>query len=519
MNYVLQCSSNQAFQGILMRAVQLRLISKSTHKAIEKELAVNTCDSQGGICAFYGTGNSSRMAISALGLVHPCVEFLLGPPTQEEVRKTTKGLFSMLQKPEFSVSNILAKNIENTVRVHCCTGGSTNLVKHLVAAMIYAGYNFNLFDYQRIRNAFPIPDLFDYSATDGRDIYTLAQHCRAGKVRGVESILKALADNEVPVSLMSPTVTGTTWKSRMELKKGLDPAEVKDNPVILAHPRRAVSGIDVLRSNFFESAVLKVSGFSEEQIREFDEKVFYVMYYESEDEANRGLVDANISNALKQQKSLSKEAILAMAATNRTEDDPSLEDIRTLNRSKLFDLMIDCNLFKVAVVISGQGPEAFGMPEMFTPMQHINSNQQLRKMAIFLSDGRFSGVTWGAAIGHITPEAMKGGNLLYLKTGDMLRLQLGLKRVEMLDPQMVRNGRLVAYTGSLDRERYVLGAQRLQRMEKRREMISPTNRLENVTDASRGVVPDRVAKQATKRHSSHGTSYRIRNTRRQPETG
>jgi dihydroxyacid dehydratase/phosphogluconate dehydratase len=330
----------------------------------------------------------------------------------------------------------------------------------------------------------------------------------------VESILAALGENEVPVSLMSPTVTGTTWKARMEVKKGLDPAGVRDNPVILSRPRRGVSGIDVLRSNFFESAVLKVSGFSDEQIREFDEKAFYVMYYESEDEANRGLVDANISSSLKQQKSLSKEAILAMAATNRTENDPPIEEIRTLNRSRLFDLMIDCNLFKVAVVISGQGPEAFGMPEMFTPMQHINSNQQLRKMAIFLSDGRFSGVTWGAAIGHITPEAIKGGHLLYLKTGDMLRLQLCLKRVELLDPQMVRNGRLVAYTGSLDRERYVLGAQRLQRMEKRREVISPTNRLENVTDASRGVVPERIAKQATKRHSSHGTSYRIRNTRR-----
>jgi dihydroxyacid dehydratase/phosphogluconate dehydratase len=518
LEYILQCSSNQAFQGILARAAQVRLISKADHKRIEKELAINTCDSKGGICAFNGTGNSSRLAVSALGLVHPAVELLMEPPTQEEARVVTKALFSVLTQPESSVGNLVSKNVENAVRVHCSTGGSTNLVKHMVSCMIYAGYNFDLWDYQRIRNSHPVPDLFDYSLTEGRDIFALAEQCCSGKIRGVETLLKSLADNGVPIALNAPTMTGTTWKARMANTKGLDASGVKKNPIILSTPKRSVSGIDVLRGNFFESAVIKMSGFSDEQMTEFDEKVFYVLYYESEDEANKGLIDARLVDSLKQQKSLSKEALLAMASSNRTPTAPSLEEIRGLNRSNLFDMMIEHNLFKVAVVISGQGPEAFGMPEMFTPMHHINSNQSLRKMAILLSDGRFSGVTWGAAIGHIAPEAIKGGNLLYLKTGDMLRLQLNLKRVELLNPQKIRNGHLEAYTGTLDRDRYVLGAQRMQRMEKRKESISPTNRLENMTDASQGVVPERIARQATRRHSSHGTSYRIRNTRRQPET-
>ena len=475
------------------------MISKTDHKRIERDLAINTCDTKGGICAFNGTGNSSRLALSAIGAIHPSVELLLEPPTQEEARAVTKGLFSILQKPEFSISNILAKNIENAVRVHCCTGGSTNLVKHLVSSMLYAGYNFDLWDYQRIRNAHPVPDLFDYSLTEGRDIHTLAKQCCDGKVRGVESLLKALGDNEVPVTLNAPTVTGSTWKTRMSKPRGLDPAGVKKNPIILSKPRRDTSGVEVLRGNFFESAVLKMSGFSDAQVGEFDECVFYVLYYESEDEANKGLVDARLVDSLKQQKSLSKEALFAMATANWVEGCPPAEELRNLNRSNLFDAMIEHNLFKIAVVIAGQGPEAFGMPEMFTPMQHINSNLQLRRMAILMSDGRFSGVTWGAAIGHVTPEAIKGGNLLYLKTGDILRLQLSLKRVELLNPGKVRNGALEAYTGSLDRDRYVLGAQRVQRMEKRREALSPTNRLEYVTDASQGVVPDRISKQATKR--------------------
>ncbi len=521
LGHILQCSSNQAFQGILRRAVQLNLITKSDHKRIERELAIHTCESKGGICAFYGTGNTSRIVISALGMTHPSVELLISPPTQAQVNIVTKALFSLLPKPDYSVSSIVSRNIENAIRVHSCTGGSTNLMNHLVACMLYAGFRFDLWDYQRIRNAQPVPDLFDYSLTEGRDIFALAQQCCEGRIRGMETLYKAMIDNGLPINVNSPTVTGTTWKDRLSVKKGLDPEGVQKNPIILSKPRRAISGIEVLRGNFFESAILKISGFSDQQIREFDEKVFYVLYFENEDEAINGLTDAHLVDSLRHQKSLSKEALLAMIEANRMEGDPEPAEAGLMNRSSLFTMMIERGLFKVAIVISGQGPEAYGMPEMFTPMHHINSNSQLRKLAILLSDGRFSGVTYGAAIGHMTPEAIKGGHLLFLKTGDMIRLQLSVKRVELLDPNRVRAGKLEPYCRSLDRERYVLGAQRLQRMEKRRENLSPTNRLEAVTDASQGVVPERIARQATKKHSSKTTSYRIRNTRRVagPEKG
>lgn len=519
LDYILQCSSNQAFQGILQRAVQVKLLSHSDRKRIERELAINTCDEKGGICAFYGTGNSSRIAVSSLGLVHPEVELLTDPPEQAQIQTVVASLFAVLPKAEFSIANLLSKNIENSIRVVNATGGSTNLVKHMVASMLYAGFRFDIWDYQRIRNAHPIPDIFDYSLTQGRDIFALAKQCCEGKSRGVETMIQTLVDNEVPMNLVVPTITGQTWKQRLARKsKGLSPEGAGDNPIILAKPRRAVSGIEVFRGNFFESAVLKISGFSDAQIAEFDNKVFYVLYYESEDEANKGLADARLIEALKQQKSLSKEALLAMIAVNRTDQDPTLAEVAQLNRSKLFNVMIERRLFKVAVLIAGQGPEAFGMPEMFTPMQLINSNHLLRRLAILLSDGRFSGVTYGAAFGHATPEAIKGGHLLYLKTGDMIRLQMNLKRLELLNPQKARNGALEPYTGSLDRERYVLGAQRLQRMEKRREAISPTNRLEAVTDAASGVVPDRIAKHATRKHASKGSSYKIRNARRQSQT-
>src|SRR5215216_2431834 len=55
MAYILQCSSNTAFQGVFLRAIDAGLLDPERHKAIERGLAVNTCDAKGGICAFNGT--------------------------------------------------------------------------------------------------------------------------------------------------------------------------------------------------------------------------------------------------------------------------------------------------------------------------------------------------------------------------------------------------------------------------------------------------------------------------------
>lgn len=144
MAFILQCSSNTAFQGVLTRAVEAGLIAKEKHKELERALAVNTCDAKGGICAFNGTGNSSRHVVAGLGLVHPALELLTEPPTQEQVNRAVDDLFRLINRPECGVAELIGANIANAVRIHSASGGSTNLMMHLVAAMIYAGYRFDL---------------------------------------------------------------------------------------------------------------------------------------------------------------------------------------------------------------------------------------------------------------------------------------------------------------------------------------------------------------------------------------
>lgn len=492
MAYILQCTSNAAFQGVLTRARSEDIISLAEHKAWERLLAVHSCHPKGGICAFNGTGNSSRHVVAAMGLAHPAVELLTEPPDVEQINRVVDDLFGIVNSPDHSVRALLVANFGNAVRAHSATGGSTNLMLHLVAAMMYAGYDVDVRTVDRIRRNPPVPDIFDYSLTQGRDFFALAQQRRSGLIRGMETVFHELANQGVAMDLDTPTVTGQTWRERLAEPRGLSASGVRDNPIILAHPRRPLSGVEVLESNFFDSAVVKISGMTGEQLKGFDDQVCAVLFFENEEVANAGLLDTRLLARLRVHPGITREKLLAMAAHNG-----AAAHLTALAREGLFDRMAEEGWLKLAMIISGQGPEAFGMPEMFTPMQHINANQALRKLTALLSDGRYSGVTYGAAIGHVTPEAFNGGAIGLLQTGDLLHLQLSRRRIDLIDPAAFADGRLVPWEVDLAAQRRELGIQRRERMLARRRRIAATNRMQRVTDASRGVVPLVVAEEAT----------------------
>jgi len=497
MDYILQCTANSTFQGVLTRAEQEGLISLAQRKDYERRLAINTCHPAGGVCAFNGTGNSSRHAVSALGLGHPAVEFLTEPPTAEEVNRVVDDLFTYVNKREYSVRNMVHANFANAVRVHSATGGSTNLMLHLVAVMLYAGFDVDVWTIDQIRRNPPVPDIFDYSLTEGRDIFALAQQCRSGAIRGMETIFYELINQKVPMDVDAPTVTGQTWAERLVDTTNLSAAGVTDNPIVLTSPRRPFSGVDLLRSNLWESAVVKISGMTTRQLSDFDDKVGVVLFFGNETEANEGLLDIHILDRLRDHPRLTRGMLLALAYHNNQGNQEDLDSLRELARDRLFDQMIKCGLLKIVMVVSGQGPEAFGMPEMFTPMQYINANRELRKLTVLISDGRYSGVTYGAAIGHVTPEALNGGAIGMLQTGDLIHIQLSNRRIDLIDPDAFKSGQIEQWAGDLTKERHALGLARRERILERRRQIAASNRMVAITDAGRGVVPLAVAEEAT----------------------
>ncbi|MBO0724608.1 MAG: dihydroxy-acid dehydratase [Blastocatellia bacterium] len=492
LSYVLQCSSNQAFQGVFIRAVAAGVLTRERGKDLEKRLAVNTCDGKGGVCAFNGTGNSSRHVVSAFGLVHPALELLTAPPDQERVNAAVDALFDYCNNPDYSVSEMVKRNVENAIRIHATTGGSTNLMMHMVSAVIHAGVDFSIWDYEGVRLANPIPDLFDYSLTQGRTIFELAEQCCSGQIRGMETVMYELIRNGVPMNVDAPTATGSTWRDRLSDTRNLSAEGVKDNPILLSRPRREFSGVDALRSNFFDSAVVKISGMPDAQLDEFDAKLAIALYFENEDEANKMLLDDHYLDSVKSNQAVTREDLLRIYEINTKRPADAVGG--PLSREDLFDLLLRERVIKFAIVISGQGPEAYGMPEMFTPMQHVNANRHLKKLAMILTDGRYSGVSYGAAIGHITPEAKRGGGILYLQTGDIIQSNLRERNIIFVDREALRErGEVIAYTGGVTDERRELGVERLRRINRRLLDIAPTNRMRDVTDAANGVVPNAVA--------------------------
>jgi dihydroxyacid dehydratase/phosphogluconate dehydratase len=336
-----------------------------------------------------------------------------------------------------------------------------------------------------------VPDIFDYSLTEGRDIFALAEQCRRGQVRGMETVFSELMNLGVPMDGDAGTVTGRTWWERLSDRTQLSARGVADNPIILAQPRRPTSGVDVLSGNLFESAVVKISGMSDQQLTRFDDIVAIVLFFEGEEEANRGLLDPGLLCRLDSIPALNKRVLHALATHNALASGVEKAGGWAVQGKSLDEMAAEGTL-RIAIVISGQGPVAFGMPEMFTPMQHINANRALRRLTLVLSDGRYSGVTYGAAIGHVTPEAFLGGKIGLLETGDLLHIQLLERRVDLIDPVEFSAGRVIPFGANLAETRAHLGQQRRERMVLRRHQIAVSNWLDGVTDAAHGVVPQSI---------------------------
>jgi dihydroxyacid dehydratase/phosphogluconate dehydratase len=380
----------------------------------------------------------------------------------------------------------------NAVRMHSASGGSTNLLMHLVGAAIYAGAEFSIHDLDRIHHAHPVPDLFNYSLTEGRDIFALAKQCCSGDIRGMETLFHELVQNGVPMDLDALTVTGSSWRERLSDTTNLSATGVAENPVILATPRRAVSGVDVLQSNWFESAVVKISGMPERQVNQFDETVGFVLFYETEEAANESLLDIHLLDRLRDERAFGETDLRSMWAHNAAQLGLDAAAVDSSDYNTLFDHMVKTGGLKIAIVITSQGPEAYGMPEMFTPMQHINANRSLRALATLISDGRYSGVSYGAAVGHVTPEAARGGQIAALATGDLLHLRFRKRRIDWIDPEALQSGSISDDVSSLISERDELVRERMARLKIRQRRVAATNRMANCTDASKGVVPSVV---------------------------
>ena len=483
--YILQCSSDEAFAGIFRRAIDLGLMAEDESRTLLNRLAAATCHKDGGVCAFNGTGNSTRTVLSAMGMTVPELELLTGLPAPKAVNSGIRHLFGMFNKPEFRVTEIMRRNYRNAAKLHSATGSSSNMLLHITGAMRYAGFDISIHDYDEQRKH-GVPEVFAHSLTEKRDTFVLAQQFEQGKHKGMLSFYKVLVDLGVELDLDAPTVTGRTWLEMMGDEGAVTPvAQPEENMIIRTGAIRDTSGIDILSGNFFSSAAVKISGMSDEHLKNFRDRYFVVRFYENEHLCNADFADSKLADKLAEPLQIEKDLLEQLAARNGVE----VQEGSLLNQVKE-------GVLSLAFIIAGQGPKAYGMPEMFSPSQNLRHHGWLEPSSILITDGRYSGVTKGACIGHMVPEAYDGGQIGYLKDGDILRVNLDSRELTLMDRDAFVAGELKPLQKFDTEERAAIFAGRKERMEDRLLGVAAANVMDYVTDAETGVVPHAVNRRA-----------------------
>ncbi len=319
----------------------------------------NACPSVGA-CGGQFTANTMSSSFEALGMS------LLGSsqmasPDQEKADSAAESARVLLQAVHANLKPrdiITRKSIENAVALVMATGGSTNAVLHYLAIASAAGVKWTIDDFERVRRKVPV--LCDLKPS-GR--FVAVDFHRAG---GVPQVLKILLNNGV-LHGACMTIHG---KTMAEMLKDVPDEPRADQQVIRpwSDPMYKQGHLAILKGNLAtEGCVAKITG-------------------------------------------LKKTSITGPARVFDSE--PACMKAIMAKRIKPGDV----------IVIRYEGPKGGpGMQEMLAPTSAL-IGQGLGESVGLLTDGRFSGGTWGMVVGHVAPEAYVGGAIALVKEGDSITI-------------------------------------------------------------------------------------------------
>jgi len=338
-----------------------------------KEIETYACPGCGS-CSGLFTANSMNSLLEALGLALPGNGTVLADdPRREELKKRAAYRVVELALEDLKPLDILdLASFENAFRLDVAMGGSTNTVLHTLAAAEEAGIPFPLKKLDEIGRT--TPNLVKIAPSSS---YHMEDLDRAG---GIHAVLKELARGGY-LRLEAKTVQGQTLGEVLESGD----FAIKDDRVIrrLENPYSESGGLRILFGSLApEGAVVKTAGVDPKMLRHTGP----ARVFDSEEAAQEAINGGHIHPG----------------------------DV---------------------VVIRYEGPKGGpGMREMLAPTSALVGMGLGDKVAL-VTDGRFSGGTRGAAIGHVSPEAAEGGPIGLVEEGDLIAIDLVEGRVELLVPE------------------------------------------------------------------------------------
>ena len=348
-----------------------------------------------GSCGGMYTANTMSSAFEALGISLPYSSTMANPHDEkvDSARESATVLIEAIKKDLKPRDIVTRKSIENAVAVIMATGGSTNAVLHFLAIAHAAGVDWSIDDFERVRQKTPV--LCDLKPSGQ---YLAVDLHRAG---GIPQVMKIL----LTAGLLHGDCITITGKTIAEVLQDVPALPRTDQDVIrpLSNPMYQQGHLAILKGNLApEGCVAKITGLKN-PVMTGPARVF--------DDEQSGLA-----------------AILA-------------------GKIVPGDVM----------VLRYLGPKGGpGMPEMLAPTGAL-VGQGLGESVGLITDGRFSGGTWGMVVGHVAPEAAVGGTIAFIQEGDSITIdsrQL-LLQLNVSDEEIAR--RRAAWTAP--KPRYTRGVQ------------------------------------------------------------
>ena len=331
-----------------------------------KDIECNACPS-GGSCSGMFTANSMNTLMEAMGIALPGNGTILALTPQREVlyRQAARRICEIAKdkasREKYKLRNILNENaVKNAFAVDMAMGGSSNTVLHMLAISKEAGVNFELKDINAISKR------VSHIAKISPSLSTVHME-DINKAGGVNAVMKEMTKRGNDILADNLTISGETVLEKIK------DAYIKDTNIIhtIDNPYSQVGGLAILYGNLAEQgAVIKTAGIT-------GSRVFTgtAVCFDGQPEAIKGIVSGKVK------------------AGN-------------------------------VVVIRYEGPKGGpGMQEMLAPTSLI-MGMGLGSSVALITDGRFSGATRGASIGHVSPEAAEGGMIGLLKDGDEIHIDV-----------------------------------------------------------------------------------------------
>ena len=334
----------------------------TSHRIDEKELLEverHACPGAGS-CGGMFTANSMSSSFEAMGMSLPYSSTMAAEDDEkaESAARSAEVLVGAIRKQLRPRDIITRKSIENAIAVIMAVGGSTNAVLHFLAIAHAANVEWTIDDFERIRGRVPV--LCDLKPS-GR--YVATDLHKAG---GIPQVMKMLLEH----GLLHGDCVTISGQTIAEILKDIPPTPREDQDVIRQweNPLYAQGHLAILKGNLStEGCVAKITGVKTPKI------TGPARVFESEEAC--------------------MTAILA----------------RQIQPGEV-------------VVIRYEGPKGGpGMREMLSPTSAL-IGEGLGDSVGLITDGRFSGGTYGMVVGHVAPEAFVGGTIAFVQEGDSITI-------------------------------------------------------------------------------------------------